>query len=133
MNQSDYEVIELCLFGPCSEKLTGTSIITSNRRRSCQITITDGVILAASMGRAKGSDAISELRKEGVKAGAFKEGLKLPFKDENIIPSSGETLLFLGAGRPPSVAKAEDTSSSNEKEEPVKKSVRMYRGNIIED
>jgi len=147
VNDSDYEILNMYLFKPCAERLSGTSIMTTNNKRSCQIVVNEGVVLSASMGRSKGFDVISELKQEGVKAGSFNENIQVPFTKEASIVSSDDVLIVLGAGRS-STAKAQQLDvvtseevtddraemASENKEEPVKKKpVRMYRGNPIED
>jgi len=130
MVEENDNFFEACIFKQCSEKKSGTSYITTNKNRSCQVIIIDGLILAVTIGKQMGFSAVIKLRAEGIKAFSFKEHFQAPYKDEAIIESTREVLEFLGDV---SIKDNDETIINEEIKEPNSQSVKMYRGNIIED
>jgi len=141
VDQTKDKSFDETLFKHCSAKDSGTAFITTKKNRSCQIIINKGDIRAISIGKQLGFSAAIKLRSEGIKAFSFKEDFIVPFKDEAIVDSSDEVLEFLGFTKSSSIPE----SSESEVVEPISelfapikveekpKTVKMYRGNIIED
>ena len=115
--------------------------ISTNNNQACRILIVNGAIIAANMGLFKGFDALKELVKIGIKQVSYKDGMELPYKDEEKIESSDSALQFLGysGSSIESTVEVDEPTSSDVDEtvendnESSKKKVRVYRGQIIED
>ena len=126
--------LETCLFKQCEEGRTGTVSIATNNNKSCQIVITNGEIIAVTLARLKGYDAINELLKVGFKRASFNQDLQLPFKEDARIDSSHKLLIKLGYDsfnvKPKESENNENSSKPDEKNPSTQ---RMYRGQIIKD
>ena len=134
-------LLEMNLFKNCEEGKSGVVFISTNKNQACRILILDGSIVAVNMGLFKGFDALKELKNVGIKQVSYKDGMTLPYKDEEKIASSDSALTFLGysgssvesqqvAGEPAISEAVDEVSIENE---PPKKKVRIYRGQIVED
>ncbi len=120
------ETLETSLFKYCLEGKTGTLSIATNDNKSCQIIINNGEIIAVTLARLKGIDAINKLIEVGFSRATFNQDLQLPFKEEARIESSHKLLVSLGYD-------SYQTNSDIEEDKPTKSSKRMYRGQIIDD
>jgi len=118
--------LETCLFKHCREGRTGTVSIATNNNKSCQIVITKGEIIAVTLARFQGYDAIEELLKVGFKRASFNQDLQLPFKEAARIDSSHQLLKTLGFD-------FTDASSKQSSKSKPTSAPKMYRGQIIED
>ena len=134
-------LLEMNLFKHCEEGKSGMVFISTNNNQACRILIVNGAIVAANMGLFKGFDALKELVKIGIKQVSYKDGMELPYKDEEKIESSDSALQFLGysGSSIESTVEVDEPTSSDVDEtvendnESSKKKVRVYRGQIIED
>ena len=134
-------LLEMNLFKHCEEGKSGMVFISTNNNQACRILIVNGAIVAANMGLFKGFDALKELEKIGIKNVSYKDGMELPYKDEEKIESSDSALQFLGysGSSIESTVEVDEPTSSDVDEtvendnESSKKKVRVYRGQIIED
>ena len=134
-------LLEMNLFKHCEEGKSGMVFISTNNNQACRILIVNGAIIAANMGLFKGFDALKELVKIGIKQVSYKDGMELPYKDEEKIESSDSALQFLGysGSSIESTVEVDEPTSSDVDEtvendnESSKKKVRVYRGQIIED
>ena len=134
-------LLEMNLFKHCEEGKSGMVFISTNNNQACRILIVNGAIIAANMGLFKGFDALKELVKIGIKQVSYKDGMELPYKDEEKIESSDSALHFLGysGSSIESTVEVDEPTSSDVDEtvendnESSKKKVRVYRGQIIED
>jgi len=77
-----------CIYNYCENKQTGTILIATNNNRSCQISIENGEVVAASSGRAKGYQVARDLLNDGVRSASFTEGVKFPHIGEAKVTSS---------------------------------------------
>lgn len=132
----------------CKEGKTGTILLSTNNNKACQVILTRGHIVAVTMGRIKGLEAVLAAKKIGVKAESFNER-QLRYTDESKINSSDEIMKLIGSsttskynevidflntdaldGGAPLTSNivAEKSSSS-----PMKKLVRMYRGQALDE
>ena len=137
-NQSDTtETLNSNLFKHCAEGKTGTISIATNNNKSCQIVLKNGEILAVTMSRLKGLEAVKELLKVGIKRAALNQNLDLPFSEEARIESSDKLLRSLGYNQssftdfdPKELKKSNASTETEDIKEAPK---RMYRGQIIDD
>lgn len=77
-----------CIYNYCENNETGTILIATNNNRSCQISIENGEVIAASLSRFKGYQVANELRKVGIRKASFTQGVKFPHIGEAKITSS---------------------------------------------
>ena len=86
---TDYDdSFESCVYKHCEDNQTGTILIATNNNRSCQISISEGVVVSASMGRSKGYNVAYDLRKDGIRRSSFTQDMKFPHTTEAHIKSS---------------------------------------------
>lgn len=90
------ELFENNLFIHCAKEKSGTLSIATNNNKSCQIIINKGEIIAVTMSRLMGIEAIRELLEIGFTRASFNQDLELPFKEEARITSSMNLLESLG-------------------------------------
>ena len=134
-------LLEINLFSHCEEGKSGMVFVSTNDNRACRILIVNGEIIAANLGLFKGFDALKELVKIGIKQVSYKDRMELPYEDAEKIESSDSALQFLGySGSSVERHQEVDELSSSDvvetvenNNEPTKKKVRIYRGQIIED
>ena len=134
-------LLEMNLFKHCEEGKSGMVFISTNNNQACRILIVNGAIIAANMGLFKGFDALKELVKIGIKQVSYKDGMELPYKDEEKIESSDSALQFLGYSgssverhqEVDELTPSDVVETVENNNEPTKKKVRIYRGQIIED
>lgn len=135
--QNQQEILQDSLFKHCAQGDTGTVFISTANNKSCQIVITNGKIMAVSLARTKGFEAILEMEKVGIKAATYTEEMQLNYTDDAIIDSSEAVLKLLGYSKSTieNKGEVEDFSESTDspETEATDKPVRMYRGQIIDD
>jgi len=134
-------LLEMNLFKHCEEGKSGMVFITTENNQACRILIKNGEIVAVNMGLFKGLDALKELVKIDIKQVSYKDRMELPYKDEEKIESSDLALQYLGysGSSVESTAEIDDSTQSDVDEtvendnDSLKKKVRVYRGQIVED
>lgn len=126
-------LLEKNLFQHCNEGKSGVVFITTDNNQACRIIIVDGVITATNMGLFKGLNALQQLKKLEIKDASFKNKMELPYKDEEKIESSDLALKILGYSSSPIKPEKLVDIAIPHKKEGIKKTVRMYRGQIVED
>lgn len=114
------------LFLHCKKKETGTLFITSSENRSCQVVLKAGEILSMCFGTMMGNEVANSIHKMRVERFSFKKGLVLPMPDQAIVTLSSKILQAFG------YQKSENSQDSTSPVE-IKKQVKMYRGNVIQD
>ena len=134
-------LLEMNLFSHCEEGKSGMVFISTNDNKACRILIVNGEIIAANSGLFKGFDALKELVKIGIKQVSYKDRMELPYEDEEKIESSDSALQFLGYSgssverhqEVDELTPSDVVETVENNNEPIKKKVRIYRGQIIED
>lgn len=131
-------VLESNLFRKCDSGKSGTVFIVTNNNKSCQIVLSDGKIVAFSLGVLKGSKAAVELSKVGFKRASFTENMQFPLCPEAEVDSSEVILELLGYTKTIQyeVEKtnilSEKNSSNNNDKNRESLTVQTYRGHVIE-
>lgn len=69
---------ESCIYKYCGSDQTGTILIATHNNKSCQISIENGDVIAASLGRSKGYQVAKELLNDGIRSASFIDDLKFP-------------------------------------------------------
>ena len=88
--------LESCLFKNCTDGHTGTILITTKNNKSCQITLSKGEVIAASMSLFKGFDVTKVLLSTGIDRVKFNKNMTFPHADAALISSSDLFLSKLG-------------------------------------
>ena len=79
---------ENCIYNHCKNSETGTILIATNNNRSCQISIKEGSVVAATMGRSKAYNVAYELRNDGIKRASFTQNMPFPHSFDAHVKSS---------------------------------------------
>jgi len=81
------------IYRHCKNEDTGTILLSTNDNKSCQISMENGDIVAASMARSKGYNVTTELLKTGIRRCSFNKNMDFPHSKDAEIDSS---IIFLG-------------------------------------
>jgi len=87
--------IKSILLHHAQKKDTGVIFITTDNNKAAKIFVKNGEVEAVSMAKLSGIQAALEIEKIGIKAAAYSESFKLPFKKDAAIDSSETLLNFL--------------------------------------
>lgn len=132
---------------------TGTVFITTTENRACHILLENGRVVALSHGSLRGEQVLKHWFNLDIERYSFKPNLKMPLAGRSFLDDDTDIFQFLNvsfversseAAKPVSASKkriyrgveieeAETSTVSNKPREKVKKPLRIYRGQILED
>lgn len=133
--------------------VTGTLFITTTENRACHILLENGQVVALSHGSLRGEQVLKHWFNLEIERYSFKPNLRMPLAGRSFLDDDTDIFRFLNVSfaeqkkavvKPVSASKKriyrgveiEETEASNESNKPrekVKKPVRIYRGQILED
>lgn len=133
--------------------VTGTLFITTTENRACHILLENGRVVALSHGSLRGEQVLKHWFNLEIERYSFKPNLRMPLAGRSFLDDDTDIFRFLNVSfaeqkkavvKPVSASKkriyrgveieeTETLGESNKPREKVKKPVRMYRGQILED